>query len=104
MSVINRERAIEQINEQKRMYSGDKDEAIVFWVLDMAIEILENLDKPVGVNNYERIRAMTVDEMAKLLAGQCTACALQFPPCCEMPCEEGTRAWLLQECDEDADS
>lgn len=51
------------------------------------------------MNNFERIKAMNIDEMAKLLSSHnCDYCVLfQKLECYKIKCEDGIKQWLEQE-------
>ena len=50
------------------------------------------------MNNYERIKQMSVEDMAELLLGDCeNYCNAQN---CEGDCLNNVKQWLLAECEE----
>ena len=52
------------------------------------------------MNNYEKIKSMSVDELAKLFANEgCRVCKYRIIDCIteDKDCEEGIKQWLLQE-------
>lgn len=51
------------------------------------------------MTNYERIQAMSIDELAKILAscGDCSCCIYKKSPGCEWTCREGAKKWLESE-------
>ena len=55
------------------------------------------------MNNYKKIKQMTVDEMAEFLSNRaaCGFCIYEFDECNEaIGCVEGIKQWLLQEVEE----
>lgn len=57
------------------------------------------------MNNYEKIKQMTVDQFAKFLATKkpraCCLCSGQEMGCLRMiDCKQGIKQWLLQEVEE----
>lgn len=58
------------------------------------------------MTNFERIKAMSVEEMAKVIAGNCDRCSQdteyrlynRYPD--ELPCEAGALEWLNSEVEE----
>ena len=53
------------------------------------------------MNNYERIKTMTIKEMIKLLANTtnyCNYCAYKNSKC-DYRCSYGIKKWLLEECE-----
>lgn len=55
------------------------------------------------MNNYEKIKQMTVEEMAEFLFNNaaCGFCIYEFDECNEaIGCVEGIKQWLLQEVEE----
>ena len=55
------------------------------------------------ITNYEKIKAMSIDEMAKIFAknGYCEFCKLKEAQTCDMPCEQGVRQYLESEVEEE---
>lgn len=57
------------------------------------------------MTNFERIRIMSVEEMAAMLDGECQFCAYDGAGCTyndNMHCDEGCLKWLKQlSCEED---
>jgi hypothetical protein len=54
----------------------------------------------VRMNNFQKIKQMTVDEMV-LFLNSCEHCTLWGTGCdCENDCEKGITEWLLQEVEE----
>lgn len=56
------------------------------------------------MNNFKKIKKMTVDEMAKYLSNRagCCFCIYEFTECNEaVGCVEGIKRWLLQEVQND---
>ena len=52
------------------------------------------------MNNFERIKQMSVDEMV-LFLNSCEYCTLWGTGCdCETDCEKGITEWLMQEVEE----
>lgn len=52
-----------------------------------------------GMTNYERIKAMSIEQLAKMLDGECQFCAYDGENCMfnhDMHCEEGCIKWLKQ--------
>lgn len=56
--------------------------------------------KPKPPTNADRIRQMTVDELADIMQGQCACCAYQLTGCTEKECRDGAYEWLKQEAQE----
>ena len=56
--------------------------------------------EPKAITNFEKIKLMDIDEMAKLMSlDLCELCHLTNPDasCGELGCEEGMKRWLMQE-------
>ena len=52
------------------------------------------------MNNYERIKQMSVDEMAVVISSSCLNCPYNCDVgCTETNCHDGIKQWLLQECE-----
>ena len=49
------------------------------------------------MNNFERIKQMTLDEMAMFLTGECRQCPLTTLNDCIKSCLESKKSWLQQE-------
>ena len=52
------------------------------------------------MNNFEKIKAMNIDEMIKFIKRQnmCTKCTeLRMPYCRDAKCDEGIKQWLESE-------
>lgn len=48
--------------------------------------------------NADRIRKMTVEELANnVIQGQCACCAYQLTGCAEKECKDGAYEWLMKE-------
>lgn len=47
--------------------------------------------------NADRIRKMTVEELADIMQGQCACCAYQLTGCTEKECKDGAYEWLMKE-------
>lgn len=54
------------------------------------------------MTNGDKIRAMTDEELADVMQGQCACCAYQLTGCTEKECKDGAYKWLKQEVIEDA--
>ena len=53
------------------------------------------------MNNYEKIKNMTIDEMVQLLEGDCFRCAYcKLDDCWKQDCDNGHKQWLKQESEE----
>lgn len=54
------------------------------------------------MNNFQKIKLMDIDEMAKLLNSHiCDCCVfLQKVECYKIKCEDGIKQWLEQESEE----
>lgn len=55
------------------------------------------------MTNYEHIKAMSVEEMAEFLCGDCVHCAFWGEACyryTQMSCDEGVYKWLNSEVEE----
>lgn len=59
------------------------------------------------VNNYEKIKSMSVDELAEWIKSNflhecdyCTGCELGLPPLYSEKCIVGIKQWLLAEVEE----
>ena len=54
------------------------------------------------MNNFEKIKAMSIDEMAKLLgANSCNYCVYQQVNCDDIKqCKDGIKQWLESESEE----
>lgn len=55
------------------------------------------------MNNYERIKQMSVDEMVTFLdegfsCYECSRYELRPPKCTQENCDNACKQWLLQEC------
>lgn len=51
------------------------------------------------MTNFERIKAMSIEQLAKMLDGECQFCAYDSANCVcnkEMHCDEGCLKWLRQ--------
>lgn len=51
------------------------------------------------MTNYERIKAMSIEQLAKMLNGECQFCAYDGAECTyndNMHCDEGCLKWLKQ--------
>lgn len=57
------------------------------------------------MTNYERIKNMSVEEMAKWLDGfeftNCKCCEFKGTPCSGVACEDGCKMWLESEVEEE---
>ena len=56
------------------------------------------------MTNFERIKAMSIEQLAKMLDGECEFCAYKGINCfsnSEMHCDEGCLKWLKNKCDKD---
>lgn len=53
--------------------------------------------KPKPMTNADRIRQMTVEELADVMQGQCACCAYQLTGCTEKECKDGAYEWLKQD-------
>lgn len=56
------------------------------------------------ITNYERIKKMSVEQLAKMLDGECQFCAYDGINCVsnsEMHCDEGCLKWLKNKYDDD---
>ena len=51
------------------------------------------------MNNYERIKQMSVEKMALLLNCECCIYNDGDPDCDGLDCQKGTIEWLLRECE-----
>lgn len=51
------------------------------------------------MNNYERIKQMSVDEMAEFIIYSDCHCIFDGSDCKEKDCKVGTYEWLLTECE-----
>lgn len=74
-------------------------------IIDKARQISAEIsEKP--LTNGDRIRQMTVEELADKLIDKCAVCAYRYAECEEKfcLCEEGVGEWLKQEVREDAGS
>lgn len=50
--------------------------------------------------NFQRIKQMSVDEMAKVISTSCLVCPYNYDiGCTEEDCFDGIKQWLLQECE-----
>lgn len=49
------------------------------------------------MTNGDKIRAMSDEELADVMQGQCTCCAYQLTGCTEKECKDGVYEWLKQE-------
>ena len=50
------------------------------------------------MTNYEKIKAMDIDELAELFQGDCTFCVFfSDPRCFSLSCKEGVKKWLESE-------
>lgn len=61
-----------------------------------------DLDEKPRITNYEKIKNMTVDEMAEYLFNRagCSFCVYEFTECNEaIGCIEGIKQWLISEVD-----
>lgn len=53
------------------------------------------------MNNYQKIKNMTIDEIVQLLEGDCFRCAYcNLDDCWEQDCDNGHKLWLQQESEE----
>lgn len=53
------------------------------------------VDWTVKMNNYERIKTMSIDEMAKVLSKPvCFHCIDNKNECCNENCKKGVKQWL----------
>ena len=56
------------------------------------------------MTNFERIKAMSIEQLAEMLDGECEFCAYNGIHCVsnrEMRCDEGCLKWLKNNCEED---
>lgn len=50
------------------------------------------------MTNYEKIKSMSVEEMAEEFMGECWACKLEENQTCDnTSCKQGVRQWLESE-------
>lgn len=49
------------------------------------------------MTNADRVRQMTVEELADIMQGQCACCAYQLTGCTEKECKDGAYEWLKQD-------
>ena len=53
------------------------------------------------MTNYEKIKAMDIDELAELFQGDCTFCVcFSDPRCFSLSCKEGVKKWLESEAED----
>lgn len=53
------------------------------------------------MTNFERIKEMTIDELAEILAvSPCAICKKKSNQNCEIPCSLGAKQWLESEVEE----
>lgn len=54
------------------------------------------------MTNYEKIKAMDIDELANFFQCDCYCCVCYSEPGpCSMPCKEGVKKWLESEVADD---
>lgn len=49
------------------------------------------------MTNGDKIRAMSDEELADVMQGQCTYCAYRLNRCADKECKDGVYEWLKQE-------
>lgn len=53
------------------------------------------------MTNYEKIKAMDIDELANFFQSDCTLCVCFYKPgCCSLSCKEGVKQWFESEAED----